>query len=153
MVESPTVTIVGNTQIYQGETTVLIATGADSYVWSTGETTAMITISPDVTTTYTVVGTRNGCEGAAEVTINVTVGVEDNFVMNVNIYPNPTNGELKVECAGMQEIVVFMPNAQMVEKINIDADTYVLDMNEYKSGIYYLKIIGEETIVKKVVKQ
>ena len=73
--------------------------------------------------------------------------------MNVNIYPNPTNGELKVECAGMQEIVVFMPNAQVVEKINVDADNYVLDMNEYKSGIYYLKIIGEETIVKKVVKQ
>ncbi len=153
VVESPTVTVVGNTQISQGESTVLIATGADSYVWSTGETTAMITISPDVTTTYTVVGTRNGCEGTAEVTVNVTVGVEDNFAMNVNIYPNPTNGELKVECAGMQEIVVFMPNAQVVEKINVDADTYVLDMNEYKSGIYYLKIIGEETIVKKVVKQ
>ncbi len=153
VVESPTVTVVGNTQISQGETTVLIATGADSYVWSTGETTAMITISPDVTTTYSVVGTRNGCEGTAEVTVNVTVGVDDNFAMNAKIYPNPTNGELKVECAGMQEIVVFMPNAQMVEKINVNADNYVLDMNEYKSGIYYLKIIGEETIIKKIVKQ
>ena len=153
VVESPTVTVVGNTQISQGESTVLIATGADSYVWSTGETTAMITISPDVTTTYTVVGTRNGCEGTAEVTVNVTVGVEDNFAMNFKIYPNPTNGELKVECAGMQEIIVFMPNAQMVEKVNVNADNYVLDMNEYKSGIYYLKIIGEETIIKKIVKQ
>ena len=153
VVESPTVTVVGNTQISQGETTVLIATGADSYVWSTGETTAMITISPDVTTTYSVVGTRNGCEGTAEVTVNVTVGVEDNFAMNAKIYPNPTNGELKVECAGMQEIIVFMPNGQMVEKINVNADNYVLDMNEYKSGIYYLKIIGEETIIKKIVKQ
>lgn len=153
VVESPTVTVVGNTQISQGETTVLIATGADSYVWSTGETTAMITISPDVTTTYTVVGTRNGCEGTAEVTINVTVGVEDNFAVNAKIYPNPTNGELKVECAGMQEIVVFMPNGQVVEKINVNTGNYVLDMNEYKSGIYYLKIIGEETIIKKIVKQ
>ena len=106
-----------------------------------------------MTTTYSVVGTRNGCEGTAEVTVNVTVGVEDNFAMNAKIYPNPTNGELKVECAGMQEIIVFMPNGQMVEKINVNADNYVLDMNEYKSGIYYLKIIGEETIVKKVVKQ
>lgn len=153
VVESPTVTVVGNTQISQGESTILIATGADSYVWSTGETSAMITVSPDETTTYTVVGTRNGCEGAADVTINVTVGVEDNFVMTAKIYPNPTSGELKVECTGMQEIVVFMPNAQVVEKINVDADNYVLDMNEYKSGIYYLKIIGEETIIKKIVKQ
>ncbi len=153
VVESPTVTVVGNTQISQGESTILIATGADSYVWSTGETSAMITVSPDETTTYTVVGTRNGCEGTADVTINVTVGVEDNFVMNAKIYPNPTKGELKVECAGMQEIVVFMPNAQVVEKVNVNANAYVLDMNEYKPGIYYLKIIGEETIVKKVVKQ
>ena len=153
VIENPVVTVVGNTEISQGESTVLIATGADSYVWSTGETTAMITLSPDVTTTYTVVGTRNGCEGTAEVTINVTVGVDDNFAMNFKIYPNPTNGELKVEYAGMQEIIVFMPNAQVVDKINVNADTYVLDMNEYKSGIYYLKIIGEETIVKKVVKQ
>ena len=153
VIDNPVVTVVGNTEISQGESTVLIATGADSYVWSTGETTAMITLSPDVTTTYTVVGTRNGCEGTAEVTINVTVGVDDNFAMNFKIYPNPTNGELKVEYAGMQEIIVFMPNAQVVEKINVNADTYVLDMNEYKSGIYYLKIIGEEMIVKKVVKQ
>ncbi len=149
----PTITIVGNTEISQGETTVLIATGADSYVWSSGETTAMITVSPDATTTYSVVGTRNGCEGTAEVTINVTIGVEDNFTKNIKIYPNPTNGELKVECAEMQEIIVFMPNGQMVEKVNVNTDSYVIDMNEYKSGVYYLKIIGVETIIKKVVKQ
>lgn len=153
VVERPEVTIVGNTEISQGETTVLIASGADSYVWSSGETSAMITISPDETTTYSVIGTKNGCEDTAEVTVNVTVGVEENLMKNVEIYPNPTNGELNIECKGMHEITVFLPNGQTIENIKVNTDSYILDMNDYDSGVYYLRIIGEGTIVKKVVKQ
>lgn len=146
VVERPTVSIAGETQISQGETTVLIASGADSYLWSTGETNAMIVVTPEETTTYSVVGTKNGCENEAEITVSVTVGIEENTMNDVKVYPNPTDGELNIECIGMQEIIVFMPNGQTVEKIVVSGDNFVLNMNDYKSGIYYVKVISESGI-------
>lgn len=151
--ESPVVTIEGNTTITQGESTTLTASGADSYVWSTGETMASITVSPESTTKYSVVGTTNGCEAEAEITVNVTVGVSENDALNAKIYPNPTQGELNVRCTGMREITVFMPNGQTIEKINVNDDNYTLNMNDYKSGVYYLRITTENgTSIQKVLK-
>lgn len=54
-----------------GEATMLTATGGDTYVWSTGETTATIEVSPEETTTYTVTVSANGCSAEDEVTVSV----------------------------------------------------------------------------------
>ena len=146
--EAPEVTISGNTNIYSGEGATLTASGADSYLWSTGETTASITVYPSATATYSVVGTTNGCDDEAEVIVNVTVGVGENELENTKVYPNPTNGELKIECLGMREISVFMPNGQCVENIYVNDDAYTLNMSEYKSGVYYVKITTKDNAVK-----
>ncbi|MBQ8222201.1 MAG: Omp28-related outer membrane protein [Bacteroidales bacterium] len=152
--EAPEVVIDGNTQINAGESTTLTASGADSYEWSTGETTASITVSPESTTNYSVVGTTNGCETETEVTVNVTVGVGENDFSMTKIYPNPTEGELKIECMGMKEITVIMPNGQTLQNIMLSDDTYTLDMSEFKSGVYYLKITTDNgSKVFKTVKQ
>ena len=71
-VQTPQVTISGNVNLCGDDSTILTASGADSYVWSTGETTPSITVAPTATTTYSVTGTTlYGCSGTASVTVNV----------------------------------------------------------------------------------
>lgn len=54
-----------------GESTMLTATGGGTYLWSTGETTSSITVTPTETTTYHVTISENGCSAVDEVTIFV----------------------------------------------------------------------------------
>ncbi|WP_460474346.1 Ig-like domain-containing protein, partial [Emticicia fontis] len=51
---APSPDISGTTTICVGQSTTLTASGGDSYIWSTGETTAGINVSPTTTTTYAV---------------------------------------------------------------------------------------------------
>ncbi len=56
-----------------GTATTLSASGGESYVWSTGETTASITVAPLVTTSYHVAVSNNfGCVDVDTVTVEVT---------------------------------------------------------------------------------
>jgi hypothetical protein len=68
----PTITGLSPVTICQGASTTLTAGGATTYAWSTGATTAAITVSPTNTTTYTVVGTTGSCSTSANVTVTVT---------------------------------------------------------------------------------
>jgi gliding motility-associated-like protein len=68
---TPTITV-NSAAICAGTTATLTANGANTYTWSTLATGATITISPTVTTTYTVVGTAaNGCTNATTKTVIV----------------------------------------------------------------------------------
>jgi len=57
--------------INDGDSTTLTASGGGTYLWNTGDTTASITVSPNATTTYSVIVTQNGCDASDEVTITV----------------------------------------------------------------------------------
>lgn len=56
----------------QGQRDTLVATGAVNYVWSTSSTSNIVPIFPQVTTTYSVVGTDfAGCSDTASITVVV----------------------------------------------------------------------------------
>jgi hypothetical protein len=148
VVANPDVTINGKDKVELGESVTLTASGADTYVWSTGETGVSITVTPDETTKYYVAGTKDGCEGNAEFTVEVALSIEENESVDANVYPNPTQGELTIECDAMKELTVVMPNGQVVEKINVNDDRCSLDMSEYNSGVYYIKITTKDNNVR-----
>jgi gliding motility-associated-like protein len=54
------------------QATALTASGANTYTWNTGPTTTSISVSPSVTTTYSVIGrASNGCTNTAVSSITV----------------------------------------------------------------------------------
>ena len=75
MNETPNTNAGSDVTISEGESTTLTATGADTYVWNTGETTASIVVSPNTTTSYSVTGFMNGCETTDEVIVTVETGI------------------------------------------------------------------------------
>ncbi|MGQ0828316.1 MAG: hypothetical protein ACT4ON_07970, partial [Bacteroidota bacterium] len=70
----PVPTISGNTAICNGDSTTLTATAGGTYEWNTGATTASITVSPPITTTYTVTVTA-GCTASSTVVVTVQAPV------------------------------------------------------------------------------
>ncbi len=60
-----------NVFIMSGDVTTLTATGGGTYLWSTGETSNVITVNPASTTNYTVTVTLNNCTSTDEVTVFV----------------------------------------------------------------------------------
>jgi len=56
-----------------GQSVEICANGADDYWWSNGKEGGCITVSPNHTKTYSVIGSKNGCEGSNEITVNVNV--------------------------------------------------------------------------------
>ena len=64
---------VENATICAGSTAILNASGASDFVWSNGETSSSINVSPSETSTYSVIGSSLGCASlpvSAEVTVN-----------------------------------------------------------------------------------
>lgn len=68
---NPTANAGNDVTISEGDNTTLTASGGDFYVWSTGQTTQSITVSPNSTTTYTVIAILNGCEDTDDVVVIV----------------------------------------------------------------------------------
>ncbi len=67
----PVLQINGDQHICKGQSVEICASGADGYWWSTGEDKRCITVSPHETTTYQVLGIKNGCEDTGDITVNV----------------------------------------------------------------------------------
>lgn len=59
--------------VCSGQSITLSATGADSYYWTTGSTSAVTVVTPTQSTAYVVAGTNStGCTGTAQVDIQVS---------------------------------------------------------------------------------
>jgi len=83
---NPTAFVQGDLNACSTAGTTLLAGGGVGYEWSTGETTAGISVTPQVNTTYVVTVTaQNGCTDTETVTVTVTPGPTANAGSNVGI--------------------------------------------------------------------
>ena len=67
----PVVSAGADVAICTGNNTVLTASGATTYSWSTGQTGASITVDPTTNTTYTVTGFNGACSATDSVDVTV----------------------------------------------------------------------------------
>lgn len=136
-----------HSMICAGSSSTLTATGASSYTWNTGGTTAGITVSPTVTTSYTVTGMNaSGCTAMAMVTQSVSLctGIEQlllSSAINVKAYPNPNQGVVSIEIPAMSDVSISNALGEVLFAGMLDAGKHELDLNDQAAGMYVVKIL------------
>ena len=90
--------------------------------------------------------------GDNSLTINVTNSTDINeFGAKVNIFPNPTNGNVTVEAEGMQRLMVVNEIGQVVYDAEVNNDTETLNMSQFGTGLFVVRIFTENGIgIKRV---
>ena len=80
-----------------------------------------------------------------------TTDIEDMNAEDVNIYPNPVDDNLKIEAKSIKKVAVINLMGQNVYESEVNADEVILNMSEYKSGVYMIQVTTEEnTITKRI---
>lgn len=70
---SPSLSVIGNPSVCAGNSVVITASGADTYTWSSGPNANTISVTPSVTSVYTVSGTSTLTSCSSQATHTITV--------------------------------------------------------------------------------
>ena len=98
---------------------------------------------------FTVYATNSAGTVSQELSIKIDgVGIIENDMVNIRIYPNPTTGELRIESGEWRmenaEYHIYNVMGQMVLQGKLP-ETSVINVTSLPSGIYYLKL-AEATV-------
>lgn len=155
----PNAGISGPDEIQPGEAADLTATGGTSYLWSTGETTATITVWPSETTAYYVtVSNVANCSATAghiiEVT-NVSAAREaDATIGGMKVVPNPASESTQLifesVAAGEAQLrVTDVRGAQVLQQQVVIAsgqNRINISLAQVPAGTYQVSLIRENEV-------
>ena len=88
----------------------------------------------------------------------ISLGVQENKLETVLIYPNPTTGIVKIASPGavINQIEVYDLQGSLIQKVDNKRglQTFEIDLSQFQTGVYFLKIDSEfESITKKLIKR
>ncbi|MBI3519916.1 MAG: T9SS type A sorting domain-containing protein [Bacteroidetes bacterium] len=124
------ISVNGNTLICKGSTSNLTASGATSYTWNTGANTASISVTPSVTSTYTVMGDNGAGSCVASLTTVVSVISSKDISGTITSTAGATGGDviLYKYTPGLShwDSVTTVPFTGSYLFTNIDSSQYVV---------------------------
>ncbi len=149
-----------NSLICSGESVILMgSSSASTYSWSNGATTMSISVSPSITTVYSVTVTDGLCNNSSSVTQSVSACTSLNELRNsnsINIYPNPFNESFNLSWdannTSGEETQIYVYNA--LGSLQLQTKTtetkITISTKDWNSGSYFIKI---NTKAYKIIKQ
>jgi len=156
----PNISITGSvTIICTGESMNLSATGANSYTWSTGANSSSISVSPVITTTYSVTGEdANACENTSAFTLQVDecTGIDNTSKSETGmmLYPNPNNGMFYIETSQSLAVSIYNSLGQLIIQQKLSEGKNQINLHEHANGIYFIEINQNgKTILMKLIKE
>ena len=107
---------------------------------------------------YFVVATNQyGCTSSSDTVYITSYNISDNYLdFDVNIYPNPSHGNINIEFFNTQKInkiIITNTLSQVVKEINIDENNLninkVINLEKAKKGVYFIKFSSKYNIFTK----
>jgi hypothetical protein len=150
---APTVNISASSNtLCFGATMSMTASGAVTYSWNTGATSASVIIGPTVTTNYTVLGTNTvtGCAGTGSITIIVTscTGLKENAMIgsHVKIFPNPSSGMVNLQSEKViTSLEIFdVTGRSVMKKDQLNTSEFSIDLGSLQGSVYYLSLRAQD---------
>jgi hypothetical protein len=142
--------------------TIYAISGYDSYQWyeCTANGFVMISnatndsISITANGDYAVIINNNNCSDTSDcVTVN-TVGFRENTQATFRLYPNPTQGMVKVERSissspiGTYQLQIVDSHGKLIQRSTVDFQDgfIVINLEDYPAGVYQLSLINEHEV-------
>lgn len=79
----------------------------------------------------------------------------DDLSNSVSVFPNPANEQLFITCSDYRNLKaeIFTVSGRLLKSITLQSNKNAIQFDEFKSGIYLIKIQGPEGFtVRKIVK-
>jgi len=74
-------------------------------------------------------------------------GIETNPDFQARMYPNPANGSVNFNFEeGVDQIMIYSITGELVYQNTITSSALSLDVSEWTTGVYMVKLIGDETV-------
>ena len=109
--------------------------------------------------TFVLVAVYPECESEPALTANgenfiylTNQSVNEQSLLNAQLYPNPTTGQLTVEMEGLTEVEVYNLVGQCLLRQVVSEGTAIIDMSALQNGVYMVKVSANSgTVMQKVV--
>ena len=136
----------GGTYNYGDEVTITVETNED---WAFRNWTENgVVLTEDKTFTFTATANRNFVAH-----LEYTEGV-DEFGSQTLIYPNPVNDKLTIEAReAISKVEIYNAMGALVYSQKDCTEKVEISTTDLPAGIYFVKVIGEKSLTKKVVIQ
>ncbi len=152
-----------NDTVCNGEIVTLTALNpASSYSWSTGDTTAQISVTQGGSYTVTTVDFLT-CESDAtiEIVYQSCLGIEEKTTSaSFNLSPNPSNGKFSITDVSDHfgkydvEIINLLGQKVYTKMGNSNQSDLKIDLSDLRNGVYFVQISsGKEKLQKKLILQ
>lgn len=145
VVNQPDIVFSGYNILCNGSMLNLAATGGTAYLWNTGATSALITVSPNVNTVYSVVATgTNGCTNASNFFLTVAQLPTLTAVANPSFQCDATTNTLSVSGADSYTWSVNATVASSIQVAGSGLTTYsVLGSNSFCTSMATVVVIND----------
>jgi hypothetical protein len=147
-----------------GLTLTAFATGADiTYEWYScsgdslipGETGQIFEATENGS--YALIVSNSNCTDTSNCRVIDNVGLDQNDMTSVVIYPNPNNGLFNIELSTISKLKVYDAVGKLVHFTNLQVGLNVIDMKaKVETGVYIIEIIndnGNKSVHNLVVRQ
>jgi subtilisin-like proprotein convertase family protein len=105
---------------------------------------------------YAVIVTQNGCQEMSTCYLVDQNALSELDLYNVNIYPNPTSGQLKIEWDGVVNTIELTDSrGRLLRAIDSHVMNNIdIDLDEYSNGVYFIHLLTNDgRIVQDLIKQ